>query len=921
MAGDYSSTINLPETKFPMKANLAQRELELLAEWQKSGMYQAMREARKGKPKFILHDGPPYANGDIHMGTALNKILKDVIVRYKNLRGFDTPFVPGWDCHGLPIEHHVVKKLKEKNKTVPQEILRKMCREYAEKYVAVQRKQFERLLCVGDWEKPYLTMSHEYEAAIVDAFARLVDTGYVYKGLKPIHWCPDCETALAEAEVEYADHSSPSVYVKFPMTKPVNDKAKDAPNYVLIWTTTPWTLPANTACAFNTNFEYVAAKFEGAWCVLAKGLLEAVLAKRGIDKASVPTVDLTVKEIESLSIRHPFIDRASAVVFADYVTLDTGTGIVHTAPGHGQEDYQTGLMYGLPVLSPVDRQGKFTDEFPEMKGVKVWDANEKVIDLLTSKGILYFTEKISHSYPHCWRCKSPLIFRATEQWFMKIDHEGLREKTLASLESIAWYPKWGNVRMGNMLSGRPDWCLSRQRAWGVPIPAMYCTKCGKTLLTKETVTHIAAIVKAKGVDVWFSAPVNELLPAGTKCECGGTDFQKENDILDVWFDSGVSSFAVLETHPDLSVPADVYIEGNDQYRGWFQASIWPSMALRGKPPYRTLITSGWMLDETGKPMHKSAGNAVAPDEVTKVYGADILRLWVMSEDFKEDLRLGKNLLEKTADAYRKIRNTFRYLLGNLNDFDPAKDTVPVKDLTEVDRLELSRLHSFIKEVTDKLDTYEFHVFFQRLVNYCNTELSSTYFDILKDRLYCDGKKSATRRSAQTVLFAILEALVRICAPVLPFTAEEIYRSYRKTDTPVQLTAWVNADEKLIDHALEKKWDAVFQLRSEALKALELAREKGVVGKSLEGELFVHPKHPETKEALTAVKHALNEVFIVSAVTLVDTHDESYHEGANTFMLVKESAKPKCPRCWSRRDDVGKNASHPELCARCADAIG
>ncbi|MBI4977182.1 MAG: isoleucine--tRNA ligase [Spirochaetes bacterium] len=921
MAGDFSKTINLPSTAFPMKANLAQKEPLQIKTWQEKNYYAAMRQARNGKPKFILHDGPPYANGDIHMGTALNKILKDIIVRYKSLCGFDTPFVPGWDCHGLPIEHRVVKELKEKKKTVPLETLRRICRETAGKFVNVQREQFKRLGCIGDWEHPYMTMSPEYEAAIVDVFSRLVDEGYVYRGLKPIHWCPECETALAEAEMEYSDHTSPSIFVKFPLVKPANAKTANAKNYVMIWTTTPWTLAANTACAFNGNFEYVAAKMEGDWCVLAKDLLDSVLSKKSIDKNSVETVALTLKEVEDLTIRHPFLDRESRVVFAEYVTLDTGSGVVHTAPGHGQDDYQTGLKYGLPVLSPVDHQGKYTDEFPHMVGVSVWEANPKVIELLKEKNVLYFTEKITHTYPHCWRCKSPLIFRATEQWFFKKDHNDLRNRTVEATKDVTWVPSWGDVRMKNMIANGPDWCLSRQRAWGVPIPAFYCKKCGKNLLTKESVAHFSQLVKKHGVEVWFSLPVSELLPAGTKCSCGGTDFEKEGDILDVWFDAGVSSFAVLETREELSVPADVYIEGNDQYRGWFQAALWPAMALRNAPSYKNVITVGWMLDAQGKAMHKSAGNAVSPDEVTKVYGADILRLWVVSEDFKEDLRLGKELLDKTAESYRKIRNTFRYLLGNIGDFDPANDTVAVKDLTEVDRLELSRLHSFLKEAADKLNSYDFHLYYQRLVNYCNTELSSTYFDILKDRLYCDGKKSVTRRSAQTVLYAILEALVRVVAPVLPFTSEEVYRSYKgENAAPVQTLLWIPSDASLIDKTLEAKWDTVFKLRDEALKVLEVARAQGIIGKSLEGEILIMPKDDATKALIASMADKLNEVFIVSAVKLTDTPPENSVDGALCVMSAVVSQAPKCSRCWTHRVSVGTIKEQPELCDRCAQAI-
>lgn len=918
---DYRDTINLPSTNFPMKASLSVREPETLKRWEEVNLYKQIREARKGSEKFILHDGPPYANGDIHMGTALNKILKDIIIRYKSLRGYDTPYTPGWDCHGLPIEHKVVEELSKKKKLSETSAsdLRKMCREYATDFVNRQREQFKRLGGIGDWENPYLTMSNEYESAIVDTFASLVEKGYIYKGLRPIHWCPTCETALAEAEVEYQEHTSLSVFVTFPASGEINKKLGDNV-YVMIWTTTPWTLPANTACAFNESFEYCAVKIEDKWCIMAKGLRESVLSKKGYKFEDMESVDVSIDEIRSLKIKHPFIDRQSQVVFADYVTLETGTGVVHTAPGHGQEDYHTGLAYNLQIISPVDRAGKYTSEFSMMEGEHVFKANPKIADMLNEMGFLYYSEEVSHSYPHCWRSKTPLIFRATEQWFLKISHESLREKTLEVLPSISWFPKWGERRMTDMLKRRPDWCLSRQRHWGVPIPAFYCKSCGETILTPKTARHFASIVKEYSVDIWFSKEASELLPKDTVCKCGSTDFEKENDILDVWFDSGVSSFAVLDQKEDLSCPADLYIEGNDQYRGWFQASIWPSVALRGIAPYKTIVTSGWMLDEKGHAMHKSAGNAVAPEKVTKVYGADILRLWVMSEDFKEDLRLGENLLKITSESYRKIRNTFRYMLGNLSSFND-EDAVEIEKLKEVDRYALSRLHTFLKTIERHLDNYDFHLYYQKLVNYCNTELSSTYFDILKDRLYCDGKKSESRRSALTVLSSIFNSLCRVVAIVMPFTADEAWRSAKGENTPsIHTLLWIESDESLIDEALENKWKKILTVRDDALKALEIAREKGVVKKSLEARVLLKAKDEETKALINETLSILPEIFIVSAVEVVENTDENFHEGEASFSLAKEAIGEKCERCWNINESVGSNNEHPGLCARCLEAI-
>ncbi len=919
---DYKNTINLPQTSFPMKAGLREKEPKMLKEWNDINLYQKIREARKGRPLYILHDGPPYANGDIHMGHALNKIVKDIIIRYHSLLGFDTPYIPGWDCHGLPIEHRVVQDLGDKKESIPTNILRKKCRAYAQKYVDKQKKQFQRLGGIGDWDNPYLTMSREYEAEIVRVFSELVEKKYIYKGMRTIHWCVDCATALAEAEVEYASHKSHSVYVKFPIKNKINDRL-DKNVSVMIWTTTPWTLPANMACAFNDAFDYVAVKMDDGYSIMAEALVEQVLSKQGIDHNSVEKIALTMEEIKNLEIQHPFVDRISKVVFAGYVASDTGTGVVHTAPGHGSEDYHTGLKNGLEIYCPVDRQGKYTKDFPEMEGVKIWDANSKIVALLKDKNVLYYDEHIEHSYPHCWRCKEPLIFRATEQWFMKIDNNNLRENTLSKLDDVNFFPKWGKDRMNNMLSSRPDWCLSRQRAWGVPIPAFYCKKCGETILTPETTKSVADIVKEKGVDIWFELPASELLPAHIKCTCGAgvSDFDKENDILDVWFDAGVSAFAVGKSHSELKFPVDLYIEGNDQYRGWFQAAMWPYMAIHNKPPYKNLVTCGWMLDEHGHAMHKSVGNVIAPDYVIDKYGVDVLRLWIISEDFKEDLRIGETVLVAVSDAYRKIRNTFRYILGNTGDFHPQKDMVSESEMPSIDRYAISRLNTFLKISKEKFDDFEFHMFYQRLTNYCSAELSSTYLDILKDRLYCDGKSSKSRRSAQTVLYKILESLVRMIAPVLPFTAEEIWRNYKGDEAgSIHLQTFILADENLIDSALEEKWSKILHVRDDVLLSLERARDNSTIGKSLEASVSIAVKDEVIKTYLEEEIEALKDIFIVSKVSLVNDKDENFIEGSLSFVRTEASTSTKCIRCWGHYDDVGANKEHPELCSRCAASL-
>lgn len=921
---DYSSTINLPKTNFPMKAGLKEKEPKIIKKWEEEKLYQKLREARKNAPKCILHDGPPYANGDIHIGTSLNKIIKDIIVRYKSAKGFDSPFVPGWDCHGMPIELKVQENLGDKYKETSKFIMRKKCRAYAQKYVDLQKSQFKRLGVMADWENPYLTMSSEYESEIIEVFSKLVERGFIYKGLRTIHWCIDCETALAAAEIEYDEnHISKSVYVKFPVKNKINEKLNGNVD-VMIWTTTPWTLPSNMACAFNKDLEYIAVKINDRYAIIAKDLAETVLSKIELKIEDCDIISLSIEDIEKLEIAHPFIEnKLSKVVFADYVEATSGTGIVHTAPGHGMDDFQTGLKYNLDIYCPVDREGRYTSDFKEMEGVRITEANSKIIELLEEKNKLFHKEDIKHSYPICWRCKNPLIFRATSQWFMNMNHNDIQKTTLEALDKINWYPVWGQERMKKMLENRPDWCLSRQRSWGVPIPAFYCKKCGKTLLNEETTKHFAKLSKEKGMDIWFEAEAKDLLPENTKCECGCDDFGKEDDILDVWFDSGVSSFASQKTNKDLenNFPVDIYLEGGDQYRGWFQASIWPSIAIRGIAPYKSLITHGWTLDEKGKAMHKSAGNVVSPLKVIDQYGADILRLWCISEDFTHNARVGDNMMKAVADNYRKIRNTFRYILGNLSDFDYSKDKVDIDKLLPIDRYALSRLHSFIKNVNNAYESFEFHIFYQKLINFCVVELSATYFDIIKDRLYCDKKDSISRRSSQTVLDEILNVLVKVLAPVLPFTTDEVWQHYKGEDTSsIHLELWPEINDNYINLSLEEEWNKILKVRDDVLLSLERARDNNTIGKSLEATIYINTKEDDIKKLLEKYSNYLNEVFIVSKTNIVDSNDNSFTEGSVSFVKTEMSKNEKCVRCWGHYETVGRDSEHKELCDRCVEAV-
>lgn len=926
---DYKNTLNLPKTDFPMKANLKDLEPRTIARWQEQGTYQQIQEKNKGKKTYLLHDGPPYANGHIHIGHALNKILKDIIVKYKSLQGFASPYVPGWDCHGLPIEHQVLKNLGSKKDTMSQAEIRKLCREYAQKFIDIQREEFKRLGVFGDWDNPYLTMNYAYEAAIVRELGKFVGAGSVYKGKKPVYWCGHDETALAEAEVEYADHESPSVYVRFELP----EAAKALPALagkkvsIVIWTTTPWTLMANLAVALHPEFDYVAIQIDGQVLILAEGLSKQALEKFNITDYTV-LEKFKGKKLEGLKARHPFIDRDSLVILGDHVTLEAGTGAVHTAPGHGQEDYEVGLRYGLEIYAPVDQKARFTKEAGQFAGENVHKANKAIISLLREKQALLAEDKLVHSYPHCWRCKHPVIFRATEQWFISMQKNELLKKTVENVHQVSWVPAWGKDRFLSMVEHRPDWCISRQRAWGVSIAAFTCKDCGELLLDKTVIDHVASIVEQEGADVWFTKSASELMPAGTACKkCGKKNFEKEMDILDVWFDSGVSHAAVLKERNELSWPADLYLEGSDQHRGWFQSSLLASVGTTGRAPYRTVLTHGFTVDGAGKKMSKSAGNVVAPQEVIDKYGAEVLRLWVSAADYRDDVRISQEILTHLAEAYRRIRNTSRYLLGNLSDFDPTKDMVADDQLLEIDRWALHRLQKLVQRIEKAYDEFEFHAVYHSLHNFCAVDMSAFYLDILKDRLYTAKTTSVERRSGQTVMYRVLSAMVRLMAPVLSFTADEVWSYMRGNEKAgsVFLASFPHAEEKYIDNALEARWDTILAIRGEAAKVLEALRRDKKIGHSLDAHVTLYAG-PELYELLNNYRADLAFIFIVSSVELAKESgapaDAYTSDTIKGLRIVAGPAKgAKCGRCWMYSESVGTINDHPEICGRCAGNLG
>ena len=925
---DYKETLNLPKTKFPMKANLVQREPEILESWEKIDLYGIIRQASLGRKRYMLHDGPPYANGNIHMGTAFNKILKDIIIKSKQMAGFDTPYVPGWDCHGLPIEHKVDGELGARKKEMSLAEIRGFCRRYAEKYIDIQRNEFKRLGVFGEWNRPYLTMNFPYEATIVREFGKFALNGSLVRSKKPIYWCVSCKTALAEAEVEYEGHTSPSIFVKFPMISNLETllpTLKGKKVFVAIWTTTPWTLPANLAIALHPDLEYVAVDTgNDEVMILAEGLLHVCMDTFGIDSYKI-LGSLNPVDLENLEAKHPLYDRPSRIVLAPYVTLEAGTGCVHTAPGHGREDYETGLKYGLEAYSPLDDSGCFTPEVEFFAGMQVFEANRKVNDKLQELGALINEQKITHEYPHCWRCKQPVIFRSTKQWFISMEKTGLRKDALEAIKTVSWFPSWGEDRISGMIAKRPDWCISRQRSWGVPITVFFCSECDEVVVSQEIIDHVAEMVEKSGADIWFTQSVEDLMPEGTSCpKCGSRKFRKETDILDVWFDSGVSYAAVMENRPYLDSPADLYLEGSDQHRGWFHSSLLCSVGTRKEAPYRNVLTHGFVVDGAGKAMHKSAGNVIAPEKLIKKYGAEILRLWVAGEDYRDNIRLSTEILQRLTEAYRRIRNTCRYLLGNLSDFDPETDRVGYLEMEELDLWALNSLQQLSKRVQRAYDSFEFHPVYHDLHNFCVLDLSSFYLDIIKDRLYTSPPKSMARRSAQTAMNEILEVLVRLMAPVLSFTADEIWQ-YMKGKRPLSIHAdtFLPPNKECLDPELMERWARIISVRKEVTKALEFARKEKIIGHPLDALVVLGLPAP-LMEALTPYGDQLRSIFIVSEVTLAtpDQVENGFESEEIPGMLigVSPSTDPKCERCWIREPSVGQNDEHPTICRRCLNVL-
>jgi isoleucyl-tRNA synthetase len=978
---DLKKTINLPKTGFSQKANLAQSEPVRLKKWTETRLYELIREARAGSEKFILHDGPPYANADIHLGTAMNKILKDFVVKSRSMLGYDTPYVPGYDCHGLPIELYVDRKLGAKKANMPAVAIRRACREHASQALKRQTRDFQRLGILGEWDNPYLTMSNHYEAETARLFGRFVERGYVYKGARPVYWCIQDQTALAEAEVEYHQHTSPSVYVKFPLASDpaaIDPALANKKVFVLIWTTTPWTLPANLGIAVHPEFEYSAFENGDEVYIVASELLEAVLEKCGLGKRDADGNLIKPKvlarfagaKLDRLECRHPWIDRPSLLMVGEHVTMGgeadaeteldvsearekkatskAGTGAVHTAPGHGHDDFVIGKRYGLEIYCPVDNSGHFTPDVEHFAGMSVFEANPKIVEFMRERGALLFTENYDHRYPHCWRCKNPVIFRATPQWFIAMDHAGgptvekdedgrdrtnftentsdsaassaisLREAALREVERVEWLPAWGKVRMRNMLQGRPDWCVSRQRVWGVSIPVFYCARCSEAVAEPAIIRHVADVFEKESSDAWYIREARELLPEGYACKkCGAAEWTKETDILDVWFDSGSSSIAVLEHRAELRWPADVYMEGGDQFRGWFNSSLMVGLAAHDRAPYKTVITHGWTVDAQGKEMHKSGGNAVPPDEIIKESGADILRLWCASSNYFDDMRSSKEILQRVTDGYRKLRNTARFALGNLHGFDPARDSVPAEEMLETDRWALAKLDDVICTVREAYEAYEFHTVYHTLYNFSTVTLSARYFDILKDRLYTFSPRNFARRSAQTALFRIVDALARMLAPLLVFTADEIWENLppditRPAFVHLALLPEVSGPS---DESLLANWERLFEIRDEVLQALEEARIAKQIGSSLDARLEIAAAG-DSYDLLSRYRGELRYIFIVSQVDVVNSE-----EGVSGVVVkVLPAEGKKCERCWNYSTRVGESPRYPDVCERCVAAL-
>ena len=956
---ELKKTINLPQTAFPMKANLPQNEPKMLERWEQTGIYERIREARKGAPKgrYILHDGPPYTSGPIHMGTALNKCLKDFIVKSKTMAGFDAPYVPGWDCHGLPIEIKVDKELGGKKLQMAPSAVRAACRKYAQKYLDLQRTQFKRIGVFGRFDRPYATMTPQYESVVLSTFFSFYENGFVYKGLRAVYWCMHDETALAEAEVEYENHTSSTVWVKYRLLDdPSAIDAALAGKKVstIIWTTTPWTLPASMAVAFHPDEEYVALEVptsrkdgeksgtqdqdkdkDTEVYIVASKLANEVAAKCNLADPK-PLAYFPGRKLERLNFQHPFLDRKILGVLADYVTMDTGTGVVHTAPSHGAEDFITGVKYGLDATSHVDEKGILRDGLPEYDGKRVWDANQPIIDLVRSRGALLHTEKTEHSYPHCWRCHNPVIFRATEQWFISMEtpmpggsgnNDTLRTRTLEEIKKVKWDPAWGEERLSNMIQTRPDWCISRQRVWGVPIAVFLCEACGKPLNDHAVNQKVVELFRKSGADAWFTPESDNFLPVGTKCpHCGSTKFEKETDIFDVWLESGASYLALVDDEPSYPWPSDLYLEGGDQYRGWFQSSLLCAMGTHQTPPYKGVVTPGWTLDEKGQAMSKSRGNDVDPVDISSRLGGEVVRLWVASVDFREDVVGSEALMQRVGENYKKIRNTFRYILGNLGDFDPAHDAVPFDQMEALDQYMLRQACAFAGDVRSYYDEFGFHKIYHRLNHFCIVDLSAFYFDVLKDRLYIFAPKSKARRSAQTAIWRIGEALVRLLAPIMSFTCEEIWQYLPKVaerGESVHLSAFPAASDILggtafaaTDARSDDDWAKLRAVRDEVLKHLEEARNAKLIGTGLEAQVLITAGEP-VYSLLKHYQEQLRYLFIVSQVTLAQG---SGNGSGGLHIEVKKADGAKCERCWNYSTHVGEDKNYPTVCERCSAVL-
>ncbi len=932
---DYKDTLNLPATEFPMRANLPTKEPETLARWNEEELYKKILKKNEGKPNFVLHDGPPFSNGNIHIGTALNKILKDFIVKSKAMGGYYTPFIPGWDNHGMPIESAIIKQSKLDRKKMSISEFRKACEAFADKFVDLQMTSFRRLGVVGDWEHPYLTMDPKFEAQEIRVFGEMFKRGYIYKGLKPVYWCASDETALAEAEIEYKDAPCTSIYVKFKVSddKGLLSQYCDLDNtYFVIWTTTPWTLPGNMAIAVHPREAYSLIKVASGECyIMADELIGASLKNAGIEEWEV-IANFKGSDFEYMTAQHPFLDRKSMLVTAEYVTMDSGTGCVHTAPGFGVDDYMTGMRYGIEIVVPVDDRGFQTEAAGKFAGLHYEKSNAAILEDLTESGALLASEEIIHPYPHCWRCKKPIIFRATPQWFCSV--KAFKDEAVKACENVEWMPAWGGDRMVSMIEERADWCISRQRNWGLPIPVFYCEDCGEIICNEDTINKVADIFAEKGSNAWFDMEANELLPEGFVCtKCGKNHFAKETDTLDGWFDSGSTHSMVLDGENGLGRPADLYLEGADQYRGWFQSSLLTSIGSgMGGAPYKAVLTHGWTVDGEGKAMHKSLGNAVAPETVIEKYGADILRLWVASSDYRVDVRASDAIFKQLSESYRKIRNTLRILLANLgtveSDFNPATDMVAPEKLGDIDKWALSRLNKLIKRVRDAYDSYQFHIVYHDVHNFCSIDMSKLYIDITKDRLYCEAKNDPARRSTQTAMYIIVSALTRLLAPVLSYTAEETWGFMSHIDSDDKESVFCNdmpnVEEKYNFPEIEEKYEALFALRDSVMKALEIARAEKTIGKSLEASIDIYTNNnAEAGKLFAEFESILPDIFIVSKATLSEGNapENAYtDEETGISVAVSVADGEKCVRCWMQKDDCTPDEDGQHLCARCRKAV-